>query len=76
MDQYTATEIAYKNGKADGERGAMVWIPGADVPDGVQMALLRKESGSVHLLEQPYLGRALKQWTGIVAWCEVKPFAG
>ena len=76
MDIYTATEQAYKNGKADGQAGAMTWIPGSDIPESVRMALIQKESGSVHLMEQPYLGRAVRMWTGIVAWCEVKPFAG
>ena len=76
MDIYTATEQAYKHGKADGERGAMVWTPGSDIPDTVKRALIQKESGSIHLMEQPYLERAVRLWTGIVAWCEVKPYTG
>jgi hypothetical protein len=74
VDIYTATQQAYKNGKADGQAGAMTWVPGKDIPDTVERALIQKESGSIHLMEQPYLGRAVRMWSGITAWCEVKPF--
>ena len=74
MDIYTATEQAYKNGKEAGQAGAMTWVPGKEIPDTVERALIQKESGSIHLMEQPYLGRAVRMWTGIVAWCEVKAY--
>lgn len=74
MDIYTAQEEAYKRGKEAGQAGAMVWVPGKDIPDTVERALIQKESGSIHLMEQPYLGRAVRMWSGIAAWCEVKAY--
>ena len=74
VDIYTAQEEAYKRGKEAGQAGAMVWVPGRDIPDTVERALIQKESGSIHLMEQPYLGRAVRMWSGIAAWCEVKAF--
>lgn len=74
MDIYTATEEAYKRGKEAGQAGAMTWVPGKDIPESVERALIQKESGSIHLMEQPYLGRAVRMWSGIAAWCEVKAY--